>query len=114
MSEIRVVIPISLPSLSNCRLHWAALARLKKQQAQTVAVALYGVPLPPLPVVVTLRRIGKRRLDGHDNLRSSGKAVIDQIAKAYQTDDASPLFEWVYEQGTAREPRVEIEIKERT
>lgn len=110
MKSLTIAIPLRLPSLANCRLHWAKLHRLKQAQAKVVYYSLHGKPLPPLPAVVTLTRVGKQRLDD-DNLASSFKAVQDAVAAMYQTDDGSPLYQWRYEQRIGREYAVEISIQ---
>ncbi len=62
-----------------------------------------------MPIVVTLTRIGKRRLDD-DNLAASFKYVRDQIAHMIGTDDGSPLYTWVYKQQIGKVYGVEVEI----
>ena len=80
-----------------------------KREAKTATfVALHGHDLPPLPVVVTITRIGPRRLD-NDNLESACKYVRDEIARAYGVDDGSPLYNWQCEQRIG-DYAVEVEI----
>jgi hypothetical protein len=113
MREMNVYIPLRLPSLLNSRMHWRALARIKKQQRDAVAMALsVRKPLPPLPATVTFTRIGKRMLDS-DNLQGAFKAARDQVADMMGVDDGSPLWEWRYEQRTGKEYGIEIEIEPR-
>jgi hypothetical protein len=97
-STLSVTIPMKLQSLANCRLHWRALDRLKREQKRLVALALWCVPRPPLPAVVTVTRIAPRQLDSHDNLRSAAKYVVDEIARCYGVDDRSELYQWRYAQ----------------
>lgn len=55
----------------------------------------------PLPVTVTLTRIG-RRMDAHDGLPAAFKHIADAITEWLgQSNDDTPLIEWRYEQ----EPR---------
>jgi hypothetical protein len=90
------VVPL-FPSLNNLRLHWRELDGLKKKQKRAVEAQLAYRELPPLPVVVTMTRVGPRALDD-DNLKSSMKYVRDTIAKFYGVDDASELYDWRTEQ----------------
>jgi hypothetical protein len=90
-------IPLRLPSLANCRMHWRAMLRLKQKQKATTAAVLAWVKLPPLPATVTITRIGPKKLDS-DNLAGAAKYVRDQIAAAYGVDDGSDLYSWQYAQ----------------
>ena len=105
---MKIYIPMRLPSLANCRMHWRALAKLKKQQRLFVALHLPN-ELPSLPATIRLTRIGKRLLDS-DNLAISFKSPRDQIADHYGVDDGSPLYRWVYEQRIGKEYGIEIEV----
>lgn len=109
---MRITIPLKLQSLANMRWHWRKMDKEKKHQKTVVKMFLHGCDLPSLPVVVTLTRIGKRRLDG-DNLQIAGKYVRDQIAAAFGVDDGDERYTWVYEQRIGKEYAVEIEIVER-
>lgn len=106
-------IPIRLPSLANGqgRVGWRKVARMKKDQRAAVALVLADrrtPPLPPLPAIVTITRVGPRRLDD-DNLAAACKYVRDAVAAAYGEDDGGPLYEWRYAQqiGTYA---VEVEV----
>lgn len=107
-------IPIKLPSLANTRLHWRAMDHLKSSQRLATKYALSGKKVPPLPLVVTITRIGPSQLDD-DNLAAACKYIRDQIAAFVGVDDGSPLYTWEYRQ--RREGRgkygVEVEIVER-
>jgi len=109
-----VYIPIKLPSLANMRLHWRAMDRLKRSQKDAVLLALNcnreTVPIPPL--TVTIKRMGKRKLDS-DNAIISAKYVRDSVAKWYDIDDGSDLYEWRYEQAIDTQYGVEIRIEAR-
>lgn len=114
---MRFSIPIRLPSLANIRLHWRRMATLKKgQRAATkscmVACRLVGAEIPPLPLLVTLTRIGPRRLDD-DNLAISCKYVRDEIAAVVGVDDGSDQYTWRYEQKINKQYSVEVEITTR-
>lgn len=105
---MRVHISIRLPSVANTRKCWQAMASLKKKQRAATERVLRDKEIPPLPLVVTITRVGPRKLDD-DNLTSSCKYVRDQIAEAVGTDDGSSLYTWRYEQRTG-EYGVDLEI----
>ena len=107
---VKIILPLKLPSLANARLHWRALDKIKRSQKDAVTAWMRHRQFPPLPVVVTITRIGKRRLDG-DNLQAAAKYVRDQIAAIYETDDGSDLFVWRYEQRLGETYAVEIDIE---
>ena len=96
-------IPIKLPSLANTRMHWRKMASLKKKQRSATKLCMFiatsGVPtaIPPLPLLITIARIGPRKLDD-DNLASACKYVRDQIATAVGVDDGSSQYTWQYKQ----------------
>jgi hypothetical protein len=112
---IRFHIPIRLPSLSNERFHWRTLARIKKKQKEATMYCMIGLVIPQLPLVVTITRIGPRKLDD-DNLASACKYVRDQIAKQIGVDDGSSDYTWLYSQRIGKNLRygVDVEISRRT
>lgn len=63
----------------------------------------------PKRVVVTLTRLGPRKLDS-DNLAGSFKAIRDGVADALGIDDGSELIQWEYRQEKSKECSVVIEI----
>lgn len=97
-------VPIRLPSLANERMGWRTMARLKKSQRGAVAYCMVGRVIPPLPLVVTITRIGPRTLDD-DNLAAACKYVRDQIATIVGTDDGSDQYTWRYAQRIVRAAR---------
>lgn len=103
---------IKTVSEANNREHWAQKYRRAQLQKLTVAAALNGKTLPKLPAIVTLTRIGKRKLDS-DNLAISFKACRDQIAKIYGVDDGSDLYEWRYAQRIGKQYGIEILVESR-
>lgn len=112
-----VWIPMELPSASNLREHHMVRHARVKAQREAVGwkmlAALREEP-QPLPVTVTLTRVGVRRLDD-DNLRGACKAPRDAIAKALGVDDADERVTWEYAQETHREARgLKIKIERRT
>lgn len=108
---VRVEIPMALPSVANLREHWATKAKRVKAQRNAVRLAMTWRRRVPLPVVVTLTRIGLRRLDS-DNLQGAFKAVRDQVAAQLEVDDADPRVTWCYQQEKGRSG-VRIELEER-
>ena len=94
-------VPVQTRSETNMRGHWSDRYRRSRAQKRTVAgvLAIEGIlksPLPP-PVVVTLTRVGGRRLDD-DNLRGALKYVRDALAEWLGVDDRDPRVAWRYDQ----------------
>lgn len=108
---MRFSIPIRLPSLSNARLGVREQIRTKKQHRQATLAALSGHRLPAPPLLVTLTRVGPRKLDD-DNLQGAFKHVRDQIAAMVGLDDGSDQYTWVYRQ-RAGEYGVEVDLTPR-
>jgi len=109
---------LRLQSISNQRLHWAALSSQKKKQRIAVRWALAGKVVPLLDgeiAEVQLHRIGNRQLDD-DNLGTAFKSVRDEVAAALGRDDGpkAPIT-WSYsqEQGKEYGIRIIITVKER-
>lgn len=106
---MRVHIPIRLPSLANTRMHWRYVATLKKKQREATKACLKDATIPPLPLLVTITRIGPKILDD-DNLASACKYVRDEIARAVGVDDGSNQYTWRYEQVKGMKYGVIVEI----
>jgi len=87
-------IPVKIESEANQREHWAVKAKRAKLQ-RNMACAL--TKFHPLPVTVTLTRVGVRLLDD-DNLAGGFKAVRDGIADRLGVPDNDPRITWRYEQ----------------
>ena len=121
---IEFTAPVRIESEMNRRDHWAKRKRRFDEQRRTVAyswpkwtVPTEPVPWPyrgygPGPFVVTLTRIGPRKLDS-DNLASGFKAARDQIAFTLGIDDGSERLTWKYEQerGKPREYAIRVRIQ---
>ena len=107
-----VELPIRTVSEANIREHWGAKARrAKKQRADVLAGLLAtGWPRPSLPLVVTLTRIGPRRRDDDNNVRSL-KACRDSVAAWLKVDDGNEQLEWRYAQIVGPPAAVLIEIR---
>lgn len=98
--------PVRLASLANARMSWPQKHRITRE-LRVLARSLVGPqihawsPTTDAPrLVVTLRRIGPRRLDD-DNLAGAFKPVRDGIADALRLDDGSERIAWRYEQRPA-------------
>lgn len=108
---MKFYIPIELPSLLNLRISWRKMVRLKKQQKLATKLCMNGTAIPPLPLTVTITRVGPRRLDD-DNLQGACKYVRDQIAAVVGVDDGNSKYTWIYKQRTGGY-RVEVDITHR-
>lgn len=110
---LTVTAPIKVISPGNgSHGHWRAQAEDRKRQRQIVRWTLAPHAKPPLPVVVTLTRIGVRDLDT-DNLAAAFKSIRDEVAAWLGCGDSprDPVT-WVYEQerGKPKEYAIRIEI----
>ena len=94
---VKFYIPIKLPSIANLGGKLRAKIKMKKSQREATWVCMLGLDLPKLPVIVTITRIGPRKLDD-DNLAAACKYVRDQIAAIYGVDDGSDQYTWKYVQ----------------
>ena len=82
-------------------MHWRTLKKLKVSQRGAVNFVMVGRTIPPMPLVVTITRVGPRKLDD-DNLASACKYVRDQIAANIGVDDGSDQYTWRYAQRIVR------------
>lgn len=109
-------VPVRTVSEANSREHWAAKAKRARLQRLAVFVHLQDndMMIPKPPCIVTITRIGVRKLDG-DNLQRAMKAVRDEVANRLGVDDGGDAVEWRYDQrkGGAKEYAVEIRIEEK-
>ena len=99
--SIILTLSCRVKSEANSRDHWTVKRRRAEIQSDALYLALAGSGLtshqPPLPVVVTWRRIGWQEMDD-DNLRSAFKSLRDAIAKWLGCDDGDrAAVEWRYE-----------------
>lgn len=114
---MRIHIPIRLPSLPNLRVSWQKMASIKKKHKSSTKRCIdnwlkYFGAMPPMPLLVTITRLGPHELDD-DNLASSAKYVRDQIAASVGVDDGNKDYTWRYEQRVEKEYGVEVEITTR-
>ena len=122
MSAIVIKLPVKTVSEANIRGHWAVKARRARKQRQTallftqLAIRKFKPSWYPVTgkLQITLTRIGVRRLDRHDNLTRSFKAVVDGVADALKVDDGDERLIWKYAQrwGGVREYYVLVQIEE--
>jgi hypothetical protein len=63
------------------------------------------------PIAVRLTRVSPRALDGHDNLASAFKAVVDAIAEYYGVDDATLRVTYDQRRGKVRERGIVVAIE---
>lgn len=112
MTAVAFVMPIRLVSEPNARGHWGKRhGRASEQRGLARALAhSRGVHRMRPPCVVTITRIGKRRLDD-DNAVASCKAVRDGVADALGIDDSDPRVEWRYEQETKQAYAVRVRVE---
>ena len=98
--------PLRLKTQTNQSANWRVRAREVKKLRHAIGLLWMSVRFPGgkvpsrelrPPFVVSLTRIGPRRIDD-DNLASSFKAVRDQIAAQLAIDDGSFLITWIYAQ----------------
>lgn len=130
---VRLLISMRTYGEPNLREHWGATHRRSAQQRRDVAWAWRAAsvrdkwPAAFLPCTVTLTRIARRAIDGHDNLRAAFKHVVDQIAveiglplKALAPGQATPVAEdgdervtWTYGAQRIGTDAVEITVEPR-
>lgn len=101
ITRLEIEYPCRVISEANSPEHWRLKHKRKlNQQEETgfeISNALKGRKVR-LPCVVTLTRIGSRRLDP-DNLANGFKAVQDMVAKKLGCDDGdTEKVQWVYRQ----------------
>lgn len=111
-------IPLRTVSGMNAREHWRKRARrveAERQAVRLVIVQRFGAKLPDAPrtpCVITLTRIGPTNgLDPFDNLPSSLKGCVDEIASWLGVDDRKDdrvRYECKQERGPKWLVRVEI------
>jgi|GEM_PF-1822896 len=105
-----LLIPMALPSVANLREHWRVKAKRVKAQRDAVRTVWGARARTTGPWLVTLTRISPRKIDAHDNLPMSCKALVDQIAEELGVDDREESriqFRYAQEKGA---PAVRIEI----
>lgn len=101
MSAAHIVyarLPLKLVSEANAHEHWRnRQKRAKAQRAAAKAALGPDVKGPPPPYLITITRIGPRKLDS-DNLAGAGKHVRDGVADWLRIDDGDERLTWQYAQ----------------
>jgi len=94
--SILLCVPVDLLSESNEREHWAKKAARKKKQRRAVRQAwlVAGQPRLQAPIMLSLTRVhtSRRKIRDFDNLVSSFKAVIDEIADIAGINDKDIIW----------------------
>lgn len=114
---IEFYAPIRIVSEANLREHWAVKAKRKTaQQCEMIVMlrnALQQKPKVKFPCVVSLTRVGSRRMDS-DNLANGFKATRDAIANVLGIDDGDSRirFEYHQEANGKREYGVRVRIED--
>jgi hypothetical protein len=111
-------VPVKLVSESNEHTHWRERAKRAKDQRRAAKLSLGpDVKGPPPPYLITLTRIGPRRLDP-GNLEAACKHLQDGVADWLAIDDGDKRLSWRYEQRSdgagvyAAEVRIEATMTE--
>jgi hypothetical protein len=112
-----VVIDVTVPGVrlvseanAGGRRKDAIARKLAVKDAVRNALPRLADPLP-LPAAVTITRIGTRKLDEHDNLGRSVKAVVDVVSQWLAVDDADPRVTWAVRQEPGYGPAVRIRVR---
>lgn len=110
-------IPTPTVSEANCTEHWTKrYKRHKQQKAWVYGLFKANMPNLQLPVIVRLTRCGKKKLDEHDNLRTSLKYFCDAIADRLIPGlrpglaDSDPRIKWTYDQVISDRLGVKVEF----
>ena len=99
------------------RMAAAATAKGQRTGVTTMCWAKFGVPPrgknnEPVPLVITITRVGPRELDT-DNLAASAKHIRDGIADWLGINDRLKLLRWEYaqERGAPKEYGVKVRVQ---
>jgi hypothetical protein len=92
-----IELPIKTVSTMNVREHWAVRAKRAKTQREATQWACKSLERVEPPLIITLTRIGTRKLDS-DNLAASFKAIRDGVADWLGIDDGDERLTWNYAQ----------------
>lgn len=103
--KLTFTVPIKATFTLNSREHWSARARKRKAERSLTKLGHLGAlatrprrsPALRPPFVVTLTRIGPRKLDS-DNVQGALKAIRDEVAAQLGIDDGDPRITWNYGQ----------------
>ena len=100
--RVSLTLPdLRLVSRANAREHWGKRHARDKRESHSLRAAWHAAGLngwaTPLPVAVTLTRLGGKPMDG-DNLQGALKALRDAVATLIAVDDADDRVKWRYRQ----------------
>ena len=110
MTLMTLEIAMKLVNPLNNRQHWRVVSRRGKEQKDRVGLYLGFHGAPKTPVLVTLTRVGKRKMDS-DGLAASCKHVRDSIASWLGVDDGDETrVLWKYAQEIGKDYACRIEI----
>lgn len=105
-----ILVPIRTAPGMNVREYWAVRSKRVKAEREATAWALADKRRPPLPLAVTLTRIGPSNGLDDDNLAGALKGVRDQVAEWLGVDDRDRArVRYGYEQERGPEWAVRIE-----
>lgn len=122
LTRVMLVLPLKVISEANALTrrgapgHWRERLKRKHAQQREVMVELSNAMMGrkfELPVLVTLTRLGHKRIDP-GNLEVSFKAVQDQVAASLGVDDGDEdKIDWKYRQEPigVRQYSIRIEIQ---
>jgi hypothetical protein len=117
-----VQIPYVLVGNANRRQHWTAVSSQRKKLRKAVGTWFSGAWAARKEVrswpgwEVTVTRIAPRKVDGHDNLRTICKGVIDEVTAwiGLKTDsDERIKFEYEQERDHPHTYGILVEIRKR-
>ena len=98
------MVPVKATFTLNSREHWAQRARKRKAERTAVQLAWFATvrihhawEVIGAACVITLTRIGPRKLDG-DNVQGALKAIRDEVAAQLGVDDGDDRLTWHYAQ----------------
>lgn len=110
------VLPIRTKSEMNCRDHWRVVDKRKHEHYAITRAVLSGVQrwrLTRGPWLVTLTRVGPRRIDS-DGATSGSKFLRDEIARWLGCDDGDDaMVTWEYAREIAPAYGVRVRITQR-
>lgn len=119
ITSLMLILPLKVISEANAMSrrgapgHWREKLKRKHAQQQEVMVEMSNAMLGRrvnLPCLVTLTRIGPKKLD-KDNLANSFKAVQDQVAKSLGVDDGDESkIDWKYDQIAVSKRHYQVKI----
>ena len=122
MENLKYFIPVRTPNPSNSSRGIAFMVRKQHREQHKRGKEFTTLHLddqgflspkdfPKVKRVRLCRICPGNGLDGHDNLRSALKWVVDGIAEALATDDAKIKWDYTQRRGTPKEYGVEVEIQ---